>query len=47
MEKYLITYFNAESEVISAKTLLEAQKAAHKKAAAKKTMVLNVKLNNL
>jgi hypothetical protein len=40
MKKYWILYGNNETEEIKANDLLSAQKAAHKKAAQKKTMCI-------
>lgn len=42
MKKYLLLYGNQDTEVISAVSLLNAQKAGHKKAAVKKTILIKV-----
>lgn len=42
MKKYLVIYGNTERDEIIAKSLLNAQKAAHKKAAEIGTIVISV-----
>lgn len=42
MAKFEILYGNTEKETVESKSLLDVQKAAHKKAAAKKTIVIKV-----
>ena len=46
MKEYIIIYGTQERETIKAANLLNAQKAAHKKAAAINTIALSVKLKN-
>jgi hypothetical protein len=42
MKKYLVQYANNTTGVLSAKNLLDAQKAAHKEAAKLHTIVIRV-----